>query len=393
MTFLSHIECPECASRYAPDRPATVCACGSPLVCRYDLAGIARAASKEGLRARAASMWRYREFLPVVNPANVVTLGEGFTPLLRVERLGHEIGIDELLIKDEGANPTGTFKARGASAGVTRAKELGIGKLALLSWGSAASAWSVYGARAGLEVFVVMSVEAPTTVRNECRAAGAHVVIRKGPFIDLYQVVQDGVREHGWFPVTALFEPYRVEGKKTIGFELAEQLGWEIPDVIIHPTGGGVGLIATAKAFDELEAAGWIDGRRPRLVAAQSSGCAPLVEALERGEDDCALWRDPETIAVGLLVPKPIGARLVLRAIRHTQGAAVAVSDAEILRSMALVAKTEGLLIGPEGAAAIAVAAKMRQDGRLRRDERVVVINTSTGIRYPRLIGASLRPA
>jgi threonine synthase len=342
--------------------------------------------TRDQLGPRQPSLWRYRELLPHTHNAHVVSLGEGFTPLLSAPRLGAKLGVSRLLIKDEGVNPTGTFKPRGAAVGVARASELGIRTVCLASSGSAATAWSTYGARAGLEVVVVMPTSASRTARDECRITGATVIRVRGSYAECAEVIQAGVREHNWFPVTALAEPYRVEGKKTLGYEIAEQLGWRVPDVIVQPTGGGVGLIALHKAFDELEALGWIGADRPRLVAAQAEGCAPLVRAHARGEDRCEAWTEPATIATNLMVPSPIGARLALRALRQTYGTAVAVTDDQILQAMVTTARSEGLLVGPEGGAAIAAVASLRQQAWIDERDQVVIVNTSTGVRYAPLI-------
>jgi threonine synthase len=338
---------------------------------------------KARLRERGPDLWRYRELLPVELEENIISLGEGFTPLTPLRRAGAEAGLDELYMKDEGAIPTGTFKARGAAVGVSKAKELGARTLAMPTNGNAGAAWAVYGARAGLDVKVVMPEGAPLITRDECAAAGADLYLVKGLISDCGRIVAQSVSEHGWFDASTLKEPYRVEGKKTMGFEIAEQFGWEAPDVILYPTGGGVGLIGIFKALRELQELGWIGGRLPRLVAVQAEGCAPIVRAFDAGKAESAFWENSRTVAFGINVPKALGDFLVLEAVRETEGRAVAVSDAEILLAMSALASMEGAFVCPEGAALYAAVRSLAAQGWIAKRDRVVMLNTGAGIKYP----------
>jgi threonine synthase len=338
---------------------------------------------REELARRPATLWRYRELLPIEDPAHIVTLGEPNTPLLDAHRIGEELAIPRLTIKDEGLLPTGTFKARGAAVGVTRALELGVSTLALPTAGNAGAAWAAYGARAGIRVVVVMPDTTPQTIVRETASYGADVYLVPGSIADAGAVVKRACIEYGWYDASTLKEPYRIEGKKTMGFELAEQLGWKLPDVIVYPTGGGVGLIGMWKAFAELRQIGWIDQNdKPRFVAAQATGCAPIVRAFESGTNESEPWPDPQTFAAGIRVPKALGDFLVLRALRESAGIALAVTDDEMRDMMRLVGSMEGMLVCPEGAAAVAAAAKLRRDGWIRDSESVVVFNTGSGLKY-----------
>jgi len=354
--------------------------CGSPLLVEYDLERLAASVTKEDIAVRKPSMWRYREFLPVEDPENVVTLGEGFTPLFRA---GEWLGLDHLHVKDEGLNPTGTFKARGASAGVSRAGELGIRDVALPTAGNAGGAWAAYGARARITVHVAMPADAPDINRLECEAFGADVQTVEGLISDAGRVIARGVLEHGWFDVSTLREPYRIEGKKTLGLEIAEQLGWRVPDAIVYPAGGGVGIIGIWRALRQLKAIGWVEGALPRLIIVQSTGCAPLVKAFEDGADVSVPWQEAVTFAAGLRVPKALGDFLVLRAVRETGGTAVAVTDDAIRSAMVQLARNEGIFPAPEGAATVAAAKVLRERGDLRVADRVVLIITGSGLKYP----------
>lgn len=385
MSSLTHLECSACGHRLEPQRPWQLCpTCEHPLLARYDLDGIGRAVPRAELERRPAGMWRYRELLPLRDPDGAVSLGEPATPMLRVPRLAGRLGLDGLLVKDEGALPTGTFKARGAAVGVSRAVELGVRTLALPTAGNAGAAWAAYGARAGLEVVVVMPETTPSVIRRETAACGARVYLVPGSIADAGAVVREGCERYGWYDASTLKEPYRIEGKKTMGFELADQLGWRLPEVIVYPTGGGVGLIGMWKGFQELRALGWLPpgSPGPRFVAAQSAGCAPVVRAFERHAERTEAWADPATFAAGIRVPKPLGDILILRALRESSGTAVAVSDETIAATMELAGAAEGLVVCPEGAAALAAAARLRQDGWIGRDETVAVFNTGTGLLY-----------
>lgn len=391
-SLVTHLECPECSEHYSADVPQTVCRCGSPLLTQYDLEQARAELRPEMLMARPWTMWRYRELLPVRHEANVISLGEGGTPLVPVPRLGRILGLDKLYLKNEGLNPTGTFKARGLSVALSMCKALGISDVAVSTAGSAGVATAAYAARAGLRAHVIMPADAPSLARNESFLTGAEVHLMERTSSKKPAELRDSFVRRGWFDLTALAEPYRLEGKKTMAFELAEQLGWEPPDFILHPTGGGVGIIAYQKGFEELFKLGWIDPRkpRPRLVAVQSEGCAPIVHALNAGLDCCEPWPHPTGVAPGILVGELIGDRLTLKALRATGGTAWAVSDADTLEAMRLLARTEGLFVGPEGAATIAAAGEMRESGALRSDALVVLSITSIGLRTPDLIETQL---
>jgi threonine synthase len=385
MSFLSHLECGACRHRLEPERAWQLCpTCGGPLLARYDLGAVAAAASRDDLERRPPGLWRYRELLPLREPERAVSLGEPATPLLEAPRLGERLDLAGLLVKDEGALPTGTFKARGAAVGVSRAVELGVRTLALPTAGNAGAAWAAYGARAGLEVVVGMPETTPSVIRREAVACGARVYLVPGSIADAGAVVREACERYGWFDASTLKEPYRIEGKKTMGFELADQLGWRLPEVIVYPTGGGVGLIGMWKGFQELRALGWLRAGAPgpRFVAAQSSGCAPVVRAFEQRAERTEAWADPVTFAAGIRVPQPLGDFLILRALRESSGTAVAVRDEVIAATMELAGAAEGMVVCPEGAAALAAAALLRQDGWIGRDESVAVFNTGTGLLY-----------
>jgi threonine synthase len=387
-SHLAYLECSACGERYDADRPQNLCACGSPLLARYDLSALADTLTPGDLSDRPPSLWRYRELLPVRDPEHITTFGEGMTPLLGLPRLGATLGLPRLMLKDEGACPTGTFKARGAAVGISRARELGIGRVAMPTNGNAGAAWSAYAARAGVEALVVMPIDAPEVTRRECTVAGARLLLVDGLIGDAGAIVGRAVGDGDWFDVSTLKEPYRLEGKKTMGLEIFEQLGGRLPDVIIYPAGGGVGLIGIHKAIGELRALGWYDGPSPRLVAVQSEGCAPIVRAYEAGESHATPWEGGETIAFGLNVGKPLGDRLMLSAIAETGGCAIAVSDAELLEEMRGLGRLEGAFICPEGAATVAAARKLRESGWLAPGDEVVLLNTGSGLKYPETVDA-----
>jgi threonine synthase len=381
-SFATHLECSRCQEDFPLDQIQQVCkADGGPLLVRYDLRRVRDSITKDALRARPETLWRYRELLPM-SGEDSVSLGEPMTPLNRAPRLGAELDIPGLLIKDEGLLPTGTFKARGAAVGVTRAAELGVKTLALPTAGNACAAWAAYGARAAMRVVVVMPETTPDVIIRETSAYGADVYLVAGSIADAGAIVKRACAARGWYDASTLREPYRIEGKKTMGFELAEQLGWRLPDVIVYPTGGGVGLIGMWKAFDELRALGWLDQKRPRFVAVQAEGCAPIVRAFVEGRLESEPWPDPRTFAAGIRVPKALGDFIVLKALRESGGIAVAVSETEIAQSMQAAGAAEGMLLCPEGGAAIAGTAKLRRDGWIREGEEVVVFNTGTGLKY-----------
>ncbi|HEV8230678.1 MAG TPA: threonine synthase [Candidatus Limnocylindria bacterium] len=383
-SFATHLECSRCSESYQVDTLQQTCRNdGAPLLVRYDLARVHATMQRDALARRPSTLWRYRELLPVEYSERVVTLGEPITPLLETRRLGEEIDLPGLRVKDEGLLPTGTFKARGAAVGVTRALELGVSTIALPTAGNAGAAWAAYGARAGVRVVVVMPDTTPQTIVRETASYGAEVYLVPGSIADAGAVVKRACAEHGWYDASTLKEPYRIEGKKTMGFELAEQLEWRLPDVIVYPTGGGVGLIGMWKAFDELREIGWIARDDvPRFVAAQATGCAPIVRAFEDGAEESTLWPDPTTFAAGIRVPKALGDFIVLRALRESDGTAIAVTDGEIRDMMRLVGGTEGMLVCPEGAAALAAAAKLRKSGWIGESENVAVFNTGSGLKY-----------
>lgn len=382
-SYLSHLECSRCRTHYDADTVAHLCTCGSPLLARYDLDAVRNHFSKEMLRSRAPSLWRYHELLPVRSPDKIMTLGEGMTPLLPLQRLGPKLGMKRLFVKDEGALPTGSFKARGAAIGVSRAKELEVTALAMPTNGNAGAAWAAYAARAGIDALIVMPESAPSITRGECAINGAKLFLVNGLISDAGAIVNRAVQKDGWYDASTLKEPYRVEGKKTMGYELAEQFQWDVPDVIVYPTGGGIGIIGIYKALRELQSIGWIGGRLPRLVAVQASGCDPIVQAWREGKLESQFQQDSHTIAFGINVPKSLGDFLVLDAVRETGGCAIAVSDDEILRAQATLAANEGLFVCPEGAATLAAAQKLREANWLKEDERVILLNTGAGLKYP----------
>ncbi|HEV7474485.1 MAG TPA: threonine synthase [Pyrinomonadaceae bacterium] len=380
---VTHLECAACHLEHEARRLLNLCReCGKPLLVRYDLERASRKLTRESLRARRADLWRYREVLPVENEANIVSLGEGWTPLLQAERLGQELGIAQLYIKDESQNPTQSFKARGMSTAVSMAKELGARKLAVPSAGNAAGALAAYAARAGLECFIFMPNDTPRANVVECEQTGAHVTLMPGLITDCGAEVARCKEAEGWFDVSTLKEPYRVEGKKTLGYELAEQFNWKLPDVIIYPTGGGTGLIGMWKAFEEMEQMGWIGSARPRMVTVQASGCAPIVRAFETGQRFADEFPDAETVASGLRVPKAIGDFLILDAIRASKGTALAVTDAELIAATREIGAAEGIFCAPEGAACLPALRKLLATGEVGRDERIVLFNTGAGVKY-----------
>ncbi|MEU4550687.1 threonine synthase [Micromonospora violae] len=389
--YLTHLDCPRCGKEYAADRLQNLCECGSPLLARYDLPAVAKAVTPERFPLRPADLWRYRELLPVADPRHVTTLGEGWTPLLRAPAYGAEIGVADLMVKDEGLIPTGSFKARGAAVGVSRARELGVERIAMPTNGNAGSAWATYAARAGMGATIVMPLAAPSICRRECVAAGADLRLIDGLIGDAGRRVAELVAESNGaiFDAGTLREPYRLEGKKTMGYEIVEQLGWQAPDVIIYPTGGGVGLIGIHKSLHELRELGWIGDKLPRLVAVQSTGCAPIVRAFAAGEHRAQPWADAHTVAFGITVPAPLGDELILAALRESSGTAVAVDDADILADLRDFAAREGLLLCPEGAACLTAARQLRAGGWIRAGERVVVLNTGAGLKYPDTVDVS----
>lgn len=382
MSALTGLECPECGRKFDAGQVQTVChACDSPILARYDLIRLKGELNRDEVAGRARGLWRWAELLPLMDPAYRIGLGEGDTPLLRTRRLAEELGLSDLLVKDEGLNPTGTFKARGMAVALSRAAELGLREFVVPTAGNAGSALAAYAARAGLKAHVYLPDDALAVNVAEIRAAGADVHQVAGLIDAAGREAAADATARGWFDVSTFKEPYRVEGKKTLGFELAEALGWELPDVIVYPIGGGTGLVGMAKAFDELEALGWLDARRPRFVCVQANGCAPVVRALERGTERIERWDDAATRAQGLRVPRPYADRLILRAVRLSGGTGVSVGEDEIYAAQQDFARREGILAGPEGAAALAGLRHLARDGWVRREERVVVFNTGSGLK------------
>jgi threonine synthase len=381
-SFVTHLESALDGTRLDHRRPQTVHE-GRPLLVRYDLAAVGRTLHRADLAARPAELWRYRELLPVEADEHVVSLGEGMTPLVPCPRLGRELGLERLWIKDESRLPTGSFKARGLALAVSRAKELDLARLAIPTAGNAGGALAAYAARAGLEAWVFMPADTPLVNRGEAALLGARVFLVEGLITDCAALVQAGTEPMGWFDLSTLKEPYRLEGKKTMGFELAEQLGWRLPDAILYPTGGGTGLVGMDKAFGELEELGWIErGARPRFYACQSEGCAPIVRAFRDGRRFAEPFPEPRTLASGLRVPRAIGDFLILDAVRRSNGAACAASEAALLCWMRRASALEGLALCPESAACLAVLQDLIATGAIRREERVVVFNTGAAQKY-----------
>ncbi|MEA3028381.1 MAG: threonine synthase [Alphaproteobacteria bacterium] len=381
--FVTHLECAATGERHEPDVVHNLSRAGKPLLVRYDLAGVRNALSKAELARRPPDLWRYRELLPVRRAEDIVSLGEAMTPLVRLSRLARRAGATELIVKDEGRLPTGSFKARGLVMAVSMAKALGIKHMAMPTNGNAGAALAAYASRCGIKTTIFCPEDTPEVNVSEIALQGATVYRVNGLIDDCGRIVAQGVAKVGWFDTSTLKEPYRIEGKKTMGLELAEQLGWDTPDVILYPTGGGTGLIGMWKAFSELEAIGFIGGKRPRMVAVQAAGCAPMVHAYEEGSEHAARWENARTIASGIRVPQAVGDFLILRAVRESGGFAIAVDDESISAALEEVAREEGLLLCPEGAATYAAYKQSLADGRIRPDERAVLFNCASGLKYP----------
>ena len=379
---LTHLECTRCQKTYPAGQVYTVCECGGPLFARYDLDKAAKNMRPGHLALRESTLWRYDDVLPVDNPDFRISLGEGFTPLLSARRLGSSMGIPRLSIKDESGNPTGSFKARGMSLAVSMAKSLGATDVCAPSAGNAGSALAAYAARGGLKAHVFMPRDVARLFVMETEAYGAEVVQVDGLITEAGRLCAERAKAAGWYECATLKEPYRVEGKKTMGYELAEQLGWKLPDAVVYPTGGGTGLIGMWKAFQEMETMGFIGPARPRMYAVQAEGCAPIVKAFSEGREDAPMWENAQTLAHGLRVPKALGDFLILRALRESHGAGIAVSDDEIIQGVKDAAASEGLFMAPEGGACIAAVRKLRASGHLSADDSVVAFNTGTGYKY-----------
>ncbi|MFZ5822678.1 MAG: threonine synthase [Chloroflexota bacterium] len=389
VSYLTNVQCSDCGTTFPADKVHTFCPdCQAPLLVNYDLATARQRMDRDEIRRRPKGMWRWRELLPVREPHNMITLGEGDTALLPSSRVGKELGLFNLFIKDESSNPTGSFKARGLSAAVSKARELGIEKVIIPTAGNAGGAMAAYAARAGMKALIYMPRDTPTANIEESKIAGAEVVLVDGLISDAAGMAGIKAREEGWFDVSTFKEPYRTEGKKVMGYELAETFDWELPDVIIYPTGGGTGLVGMWKAFAELETLGWLENpKRPRMVSVQAEGCAPVVKAFETGAQFCDFWLNAYTVASGLRVPKSFADHLILTDIRESQGTAIAVSDAAILESQKQLAAQEGLFAAPEGAATLAAAKELARAGWIQPHERVVLFNTGSGLKYLDYLG------
>ena len=386
---VTHLECALCGKHHEAGKLHNLCAeCGKPLLVRYDLAAAAQTLTKANLSERESSLWRYREVLPLADWNNTVSFGEGWTPLLNANRLAETLPVEiDLYIKDEGQNPTQSFKARGMTAAISMAKELGVKKVAVPSAGNAAGALAAYAARAGMEAHIFMPSDTPMANVVECRQTGANVTLIDGLITDCGKIVAERKEAEGWFDVSTLKEPYRVEGKKTMGYELGEQFNWTLPDVILYPTGGGTGLIGMWKAFDEMEQMGWIGSKRPRMVTVQSATCAPIVRAFEKGERFADEFENAATVASGLRVPKAIGDFLILDALRVSDGTAVSVADEELIAAVGEIGSAEGIFAAPEGAACLPALRKLIEDGFINRGESVVLFNTGAGVKYLEAFG------
>ncbi len=382
-TFVTHLECSMTGERYEADRLHGLSSVGRPLLVRYDLAAAGAALTPEVLAGRPADLWRYREILPVRRTGNIVSLGEIATPIVELPAVARTSGASNLWVKDEGRLPTGSFKARGLVMAIAMARELGVTTIAMPTNGNAGAAAAAYASRVGIEAVIFCPADTPEINVREIAAQGARVYRVNGLIDDCGKLVGQGAKERGWFDLSTLKEPYRIEGKKTMGLELAEQFGWELPDAIFYPTGGGTGLIGMWKAFDELEALGWIGSKRPRMYAVQASGCAPIVRAFEAGQEHAERWEDAHTVAAGIRVPRAVGDFLILRAVRESGGKALAVGDPAILKAVDDCARRDGLLLCPEGGATLAAYRQALRDGEVDAEEEVVLFNCATGLKYP----------
>jgi threonine synthase len=390
-SHLTHLECTFCGETHDAHQLITVCpSCGKVLYARYDLTAAAREMTPAALAKRPWNLWRYFEILPVSDPAHALTLGEGGTPLLEAPSLAEAFGFDRLLVKDEGQNPTGSFKARGLGMAVSRAKEMGAASVAIPSAGNAGSAMAAYAARASMLAWVFMPADTPSVMKAECQAYGANVFLVDGLINDAGKIAREAGPSFDWFDVSTLKEPYRAEGKKTMGLELAEQLGWRVPDAIVYPTGGGTGIVGMWKAFAELEEMGLIGSKRPKMIVVQAEGCAPIVRAFDAGERHADLWQDATTVAAGLRVPVAIGDYLILDAIRQSGGTALTVTKEELMEGVHLAARHEGFFVSPEAGAAYVATRKLRASGFLERDDEVVIFSTGSGMKHTELISIDL---
>jgi threonine synthase len=383
MTTITHLECSQCGKIHEAGKPHNLCECGGPLLVRYDLKKVRENWNRDWIPDGPSSMWRYAPVLPVTKPQSITSLGEGMTPLIRTDRLGGALGMKELYVKDEGVNPTASFKARGLSCAISMCVDLGIKKVAIPSAGNAGGAMAAYAAAAGLEAHVFMPKDVPQANYLECMAVGAKVTLVDGLISDCGKIVGSRKAEEGWFEVSTLKEPYRIEGKKTMGYEVAEQMRWQLPDVIFYPCGGGVGLIGMWKAFAELEEIGWIaPGKRPKMICVQAAGCQPIVRAWNEGAERSQYFEGADTIAAGLRVPKALGDFLVLRAVRESGGTCIAITDDEMMDACEKLARCEGIFAAPEGGAVVAALEKLLASGFLSPDEKMVLFNTGAGTKY-----------
>lgn len=386
-SYLTHLECTYCKETFSVDEPHRTCReCGKVLYPRYDLKKVRSALDRETLKDRPANMWRYYEVMPILDERNIVTLGEGYTPILKTQRLGQALECSDLHIKDEGINPTASFKARGLSAAVSKAKELGMTRLTMPSAGNAGGAMTAYAARAGMEAYTFMPKDTPIANIKEVAITGGHLTLVDGLISDAGRLSREAAGQRALFDVSTLQEPYRVEGKKTMGYEIAEQMGWTLPDAIIYPTGGGTGIVGMWKAFEEMEEMGWIDEKRPKMFCVQAEGCAPMVRAFHAGAEFAEPWENAQTISAGIRVPGAIGDYLILQSLRESGGGALTVTDDETIDYMKRVASLEGMFICPEGAATVAALAKLLADGTLSPDERILILNTGSGLKYLELV-------
>jgi len=386
MSLVTHLECARCGKQHEPARAYNLCVCGAPLLVRYDLRRAAETLVLDRMASRQPTLWRYREVLPITRDSSILCLGEGFTPLIHARRLGKRLGLPNLYLKDESQNPTGSFKARGLAVAASMANELGIRKLAMPSAGNAGGALAAYAAQGGMEAAIFMPNETPVANRQECVLLGAKVVLVSGSIKDCGREMREQLKAGEWFDVSTLREPYRLEGKKTMAYEVVEQLGGRVPQAMIYPTGGGTGLVGMWKAFEEMEELGWTSGTRPRMFSVQAQGCAPIVRAFAQGCDRAEEWENPQTIASGLRVPSAIGDFMMLQALRGSRGAALAVSDSDMLSAMRELAETEGLLTSPEGGATLAALKKLLGDGFLAGHESIVLFLTASGYKYQEVL-------
>jgi threonine synthase len=384
MSYLVYLQCNDCGRHFDPNQVQTYCPdCQSPLLATYDLQVARRTLDRDEFRYRLPGMWRWRELLPVKDPDNMLTLGEGDAPLLHLPRLGMQLGLRQLFVKEEGRNPTGSFKARGLSAAISKAKELGVRKVIIPTAGNAGGAMAAYAARGGLEAYIFMPKDTPAANIEESRIAGATVMLIDGLISEAAGMAGEKARAEGWFDVSTFKEPYRCEGKKIMGYELAEAFNWVLPDVIIYPTGGGTGLVGMWKAFAEMEALGWLESKPwPRMVAVQAEGCAPVVKAFESGASFCDFWVGAHTLASGLRVPKSFADHIILEDLRQSHGTAVSVSDDAIVKAQNRLAAMEGIFAAPEGAATLAALETLVDQRWVHPDERIVIFNTGTGLKY-----------